>query len=286
MKCKEVNKLLVAYLDNEVTPSERALIQAHLAWCDTCQQELAALSALRSRIGQFLQLRAAHAAPSPQAWSHLQARLVRATYPTRFQHLMRTIQGFGQAFRPAVRMKQKFILAVIAALLIVTGTMVSTLPIRAKVAEALACWFQPDFFRGRFKIIMPSSYIDFTPLRPTYLPASLIYSYEESIRGNFRQVYAGKTWFVEIVQSRATADRSLPSGQRVSIGNQVGALNTGLQGKLKITTRFKFGVKEYTFTDGKLLTWYADELKIEMLSDLPLEEILRIAQSMVPGEVR
>lgn len=57
MKCQEVNELLVAYLDNEVTPSERTLIQAHLAGCDACQEELAALSALQSRVSQFLPLR-------------------------------------------------------------------------------------------------------------------------------------------------------------------------------------------------------------------------------------
>jgi len=75
MKCQEVNELLVAYLDGEVTPSERTLIQAHLAGCDACQEELAVLSALQSRVSQFLQIRVAQAAPSPQAWSRLQERL-------------------------------------------------------------------------------------------------------------------------------------------------------------------------------------------------------------------
>ncbi len=63
MKCQEVNKLLVAYLDGEVTPSERTLIQAHLAGCDFCQKELAALSVTQSRVSQSLQVRAAQAAP-------------------------------------------------------------------------------------------------------------------------------------------------------------------------------------------------------------------------------
>jgi anti-sigma factor RsiW len=63
MKCQEVNRLLVVYLDDEVTPSERTLIRAHLAGCDTCQQELAAPSALHSRVSQFLQIRGAQAGP-------------------------------------------------------------------------------------------------------------------------------------------------------------------------------------------------------------------------------
>jgi len=38
MKCHQVSALLVAYLDGEVTPSERILIEAHLAGCDTCRR--------------------------------------------------------------------------------------------------------------------------------------------------------------------------------------------------------------------------------------------------------
>ena len=33
MNCRDVTQLLVPYLDNEVAPSERRLIQAHLAGC-------------------------------------------------------------------------------------------------------------------------------------------------------------------------------------------------------------------------------------------------------------
>ena len=75
MKCQEVNELLVVYSDDEVGPSERTLIQAHLAGCDLCQKKLAALSATQGCVSRSLRVRAAQAAPSPQAWSRLQARL-------------------------------------------------------------------------------------------------------------------------------------------------------------------------------------------------------------------
>jgi len=63
MNCREVQEQLVAYLDGGVTPSERTLIQAHLAGCDFCQGELAALSVTQSHVSRFLQMRAAQAAP-------------------------------------------------------------------------------------------------------------------------------------------------------------------------------------------------------------------------------
>ena len=75
MKCEQVQALLNAYLDGEVTPSERALIQAHLSGCTVCQQELDLLSTARSQVRSALQRRASQAVPSQDAWSRLEARL-------------------------------------------------------------------------------------------------------------------------------------------------------------------------------------------------------------------
>src|SRR6185436_7401766 len=78
MKCEQVQMLLVAYLDGEVTPSERTLIQAHLSYCTVCQQELSLLSTARSRVRSMLQRRAVHAVPSREAWSRLEAKVTEA----------------------------------------------------------------------------------------------------------------------------------------------------------------------------------------------------------------
>jgi len=75
MNCDEVQSLLLAYLDGEVTPSERALIRAHLSDCTVCQQELNLLSTARSRVRSALQRRASQALPSKEVWSRLEARL-------------------------------------------------------------------------------------------------------------------------------------------------------------------------------------------------------------------
>src|SRR6266508_3807332 len=78
MNCEQVQSLLVAYLDGEVTPSERTLIQTHLSNCTVCQQELTLLFTARSRVRSMLQRRAVHAAPTGEAWSRLEAKLTEA----------------------------------------------------------------------------------------------------------------------------------------------------------------------------------------------------------------
>src|SRR5215510_5540048 len=78
MNCEQVQSLLVAYLDGEVTPSERTLIQAHLSYCTVCQQELSLLSTARSQVRSMLQRRAVHVVPSAEAWNRLEAKLTEA----------------------------------------------------------------------------------------------------------------------------------------------------------------------------------------------------------------
>src|SRR5512140_2466160 len=82
MNCEQVQSLLLAYLDEEVTPSERALIQAHLSDCTVCQQELNLLSTARGQVRAALQRRVLQAVPTRDAWSRLEARLSKVQAPS------------------------------------------------------------------------------------------------------------------------------------------------------------------------------------------------------------
>ena len=82
MNCEQVQSLLLAYLDGEVSPSERTLIQVHLSGCTVCQQELDLLSTARSQVRTALQHRAYPAVPSNAAWHRLEARLTEAAQPS------------------------------------------------------------------------------------------------------------------------------------------------------------------------------------------------------------
>src|ERR1041385_3235922 len=82
MNCEQVQSLLAAYLDGEVTPSERALIVAHLSSCTVCQQELDLLFTARSQIRSALQRRGVQAEPSWEAWNRLEATITKAAQPS------------------------------------------------------------------------------------------------------------------------------------------------------------------------------------------------------------
>ncbi len=75
MNCSQTNSRLVAYLGGEITASEKAAIQTHLAGCASCQGELESLSRLETRLVQQLNLQAESVGPAPQAWSTLQGRI-------------------------------------------------------------------------------------------------------------------------------------------------------------------------------------------------------------------
>jgi hypothetical protein len=75
MDCKDINTLLTAYLDGEVTREEQELIQAHLSICEHCRRELTGLADIQKGLRQALKETAADGSPSPQAWDLLRMRL-------------------------------------------------------------------------------------------------------------------------------------------------------------------------------------------------------------------
>jgi len=75
MKCQEANELLIPYLNNEVTRSERELLQAHLAQCEPCWQALSALSAAQQRLRSGLAETARRVEAPEQAWPRLRAAI-------------------------------------------------------------------------------------------------------------------------------------------------------------------------------------------------------------------
>jgi hypothetical protein len=75
MNCKDICDLLTAYLDGEVTPEEKAYVEAHLPVCPQCHAELEALSATQASLHGLLKSMAEEVSPSPQAWKKVRARL-------------------------------------------------------------------------------------------------------------------------------------------------------------------------------------------------------------------
>ena len=310
MNCREVNGLLVAYLDGEVTSSERMLIEAHLAGCDSCRKELAELLAAQNRVSRALQIRAAQAAPSPQAWSRLQARLAEEVCPPSLWlpgWLQRLVPGIGrisQIFAGGITMKKGFALTAIAALVIAVSTVAFIPSVRAQVSEVLNTWFHFKSPGGEYEVAI-SGPMEFTPLQPTYLPAGLqgsggISVLDTGSESEVELVYHNDEQFVAITQSKAPADKALPAGREVTVNDQPAVLVDGLEGTFEYGSRIPEGAQVETvgtppagfiphhgtiaYTNGKRLTWYVGDVRVEMLSNLPEEEMLKIAESMTPAE--
>lgn len=75
MNCKDIDKLLSAYLDSEVPPEEREQIEAHLSACPHCRKELEALASTQNQLRRAFKVRASGAVPSAQAWVGIKRRL-------------------------------------------------------------------------------------------------------------------------------------------------------------------------------------------------------------------
>ena len=76
MKCKEVNQLLLSYLDNEVSPKEQRAIKAHLSACPSCREELEALASTQRELRQAFKTITARVSPSPYTWAIIKQQLL------------------------------------------------------------------------------------------------------------------------------------------------------------------------------------------------------------------
>ena len=82
MKCNEVQKSLLFYLDNEMVPGDHQAMTRHLAECGACRQAQAALAATRSSVSRALQSLAVDVETPPLALSQLHSRLAKEARPS------------------------------------------------------------------------------------------------------------------------------------------------------------------------------------------------------------
>lgn len=180
-------------------------------------------------------------------------------------------------------MKKVFALATIVALIVAVSTVAFVPSVRAQVGGVLNTWFHFRSPNGEAGIAIGGR-MEFTPLHPTYLPDSFQGAGVSSTEAeSIELTYHNKRQFVAITQTKAPADRALPAGQQVTVDSQPAVLFTGLEGTFEYGLRISEGAN-IDYTDGKRLVWYAGDVKVEMLSNLPVEEMLKIAESLVPAE--
>lgn len=328
MNCKQVRQLLSAYHDGDVSPSERMLIRSHLAGCDLCQQELATMSAARDKLSQFLKRRAAQAAPSPQAWSRLQASLADRPPSRLSAWLKRPAPVAGRAHSNAplkgtVPVKTRIALAAAAIALLVVAAVALVPPARAQVADFLHVVFHIRI--GDTEIVARSegAAMTYQVMQPAYLPNAFANGPTSLAVGDSSElVYQSGDQFLVITQRQASEGESLPAGQATTVNGQPAVLNTGLsgtyqempRGTLEASGSVAASAEEesgvfvqsgeesgtavgpgsgqpvevqpitFSYSDANRLTWNIGSTRIEILSNLPVEEMTRIAEGLAPAE--
>jgi len=279
MNCREVLPRINAYLDEELSPSEKKLIQAHLATCQSCQQELESLNHLQNKVRQQLKARAALSAPPPQAWSRLQAALP-ANLPREPLEKQVGLPFLGNLS----------LLKVGIAFLVLLALVIAIPSVSAKVESWVGTWFSftsPD--GENFSAI--GGFTAFTPYHATYLPKGFTHSGIGAATGwpdyeALELTYDRKGGqFFTILESKGSDVKGLPSGEDVYVGESPAVFIPSFATSSAELVSKKPGlsiVTEFDYSQTNLLAWFIGEVKIEIFSNLPKSEMVKIAGSLAP----
>jgi hypothetical protein len=286
MNCREIRKQITAYLDDELSSSEKRLIQTHLKDCQNCQRELSELGALQTRMQEHLMAHAAAVAPSPQAWSTLNASL-----PEKPQGKALLDKIFGGFSLPRVSSTSLIPTqrAVIAILLLVTLVVVVP-PVWARVETWISTHFSftsPDGKSGG----AIGGFTAFTPYHATYVPDG----FQHSILGSTTSIepeieslelaYSLDEQFILLVQSKGAGVPNLPEGEAILVNTHqaifIPSFVSSMQDLLEQRPTLPIDTG-FAYEDTHLLTWFIDEVKIEMFSSLHKSEMLKVAESLEP----
>ncbi len=136
------------------------------------------------------------------------------------------------------------------------------------------------------------------PLNPTYLPRGdwviVPDSYQDEASGReaLKLTINKDGQFVILTQRKALPGEPLPDGKQVSVNDQPAVLVTGLSREAEAGIPLDENGRDLPepsglirlypikYTDGVRLTWQLGEIRPEILSDLPVKQVLKIAASL------
>jgi anti-sigma factor RsiW len=77
MNCKDIDSLIIDFLDGNLTDDEQASVEEHLAACPYHKEEIAVLTDTQDHLREALELLVAGYSPRPDAWERLRQRIVK-----------------------------------------------------------------------------------------------------------------------------------------------------------------------------------------------------------------
>ncbi len=209
-------------------------------------------------------------------------------------------------------MKTKFAFFALAMLLVVVATVAFVPPVRAQVAE----WFGFTFRDPTTPEIVASvgdsrQAMKYQVMQPTYLPAVFSDGAMFIAFGDISEMlYQAGDKFLAITQQVAQNGETLPQGDTATVNGQPAALNTGLSGSYEQSSLGELeasgvvtagegsqsGTVEgidpnvaptlvaFDYTDAARLTFFIGNTRVEILSNLDVGELIKIAESLIFAE--
>ncbi len=138
----------------------------------------------------------------------------------------------------------------------------------------------------------------FVPLYPTYLPIGdwvmVPDSYKDEVTGldTLKLTINKDNQFVILTERKALTSETLPVGSAVKVNDQSAVLLTGLSGEIDASIPLakdggaqpepsgQVNLNPVQYTGGVRLTWQIGEIRLEILSNLPLRQVMKIAASL------
>ncbi|MFN2132455.1 MAG: anti-sigma factor family protein [Anaerolineae bacterium] len=293
MSCRETTVMMIAYLDQELSPSERQRMAAHLAGCDTCRRELETLSTVQGRVRRSLHQQAAQAVPAPEAWVRLQDALAGAHRPVRHVGTAGVLQSIVLSIRTLFlggSLMRRFALVCLLTLALLGGVVIAVPPVRAQVQEMIDAWFHFQLPGGRsgVGIGFGGARHAFRPYLPAWLPEGLDLGLTggttapgaEYVEFEFHPMppRKGDDRFIRLIEGKGEAVPGLPEGRAVTVKGQRAVFTS------ELSERHEIQVDPPTPDGARVLAWYVGEIKMELVSNLPEEEMVAVAESLVPME--
>ena len=211
-----------------------------------------------------------------------------------------------------ILMKTKFTLSAFALLLVLVLTVTLVPPVRAQILE----WYTIVFRDPNNPNLVASSGVEGQPMpyqavNPGYLPKVFSGGATFIAFGDISEMlYQAGDKFLVITQQVAKNGETLPQGDTATVNGQPAALNTGLSGRYEqsslgeleasgvvtagegsqsgtvdgIDPNIAPTLAAFDYTDAARLTFFIGTTKVEILSNLDVEELIKIAESLIPAE--
>jgi hypothetical protein len=178
---------------------------------------------------------------------------------------------------------------VFAIILTCFGTLYAVVPsVRAQINEIVMSYFNYELpnKQGGGGVGYGGD-APFTPFTINYLPKGFrvkgnYTGFEESPEvSTLENMFSDDERFIMLIQSSGEGLSGLPEGQEISFGIQEAKLVRSLDLEAYIGNLVD-DVEDYSGVETISLNWFAGEVKIELVSNFPLDEVLKIAESLTP----